>query len=119
MANVTLKDVAARAGVSVSLASKVITGKMGNSTVSEEKAQKIFAVARELGYVANMSARRLRTGKGRTIAVVLPYGKTYYNTVTYEFMDGMLQVAMDSDYEFIKGNMDDVFLNVTGKRLGD
>lgn len=24
-----------------------------------------------------------------------------------------------SDYEFIKGNMDDVFLNVTGKRLGD
>lgn len=23
------------------------------------------------------------------------------------------------DYEFIKGNMDDVFLNVTGKRLGD
>ena len=24
-----------------------------------------------------------------------------------------------SDYEVIKGNMDDVFLNVTGKRLGD
>lgn len=24
-----------------------------------------------------------------------------------------------TDYEFIKGNMDDVFLNVTGKRLGD
>lgn len=24
-----------------------------------------------------------------------------------------------ADYEFIKGNMDDVFLNVTGKRLGD
>lgn len=24
-----------------------------------------------------------------------------------------------NDYEFIKGNMDDVFLNVTGKRLGD
>ena len=23
------------------------------------------------------------------------------------------------DYEFIKGNMDDVFLNVTGKKLGD
>ena len=23
------------------------------------------------------------------------------------------------DYEFIKGNMDDVFLTVTGKRLGD
>ena len=23
------------------------------------------------------------------------------------------------DFEFIKGNMDDVFLNVTGKRLGD
>ena len=24
-----------------------------------------------------------------------------------------------SDFEFVKGNMDDVFLTVTGKRLGD
>ena len=101
MANVTLKDVAERAGVSVSLASKVITGKMGNSTVSEDKAEKILAVAREMGYVPNTSARRLRTGKGKTIAAVLPYGEHYFNTVFYAFMDGILDFAKESDYEFV------------------
>lgn len=101
MATVTLKDVAERAGVSVSLVSKVITGKMGNSTVSDEKAQKILAIAREMGYVPNVSARRLRTGKGKTIAAVLPYGKYYFNTVYYAFMDGILDYARDSEYEFV------------------
>lgn len=101
MANVTLKDVAERAGVSVSLVSKVITGKMGNSTVSSEKAEKILAAAHEMGYVPNNSARRLRTGKGKTIVAVLPYGENYFNTVFYSYMDGILQAAEDSDYEFL------------------
>ena len=100
MANITLKDVAARAGVSISLASKVLTGKMGNSTVSDEKAEKIMSAAREMGYVANNSARRLRMGRGKTIAVLLPFGREYFNTVFYSFMDGILDVAKDSQYEF-------------------
>lgn len=33
--------------------------------------------------------------------------------------DLLRRCDMIDDYEFIKGNMDDVFLNVTGKRLGD
>ncbi len=33
--------------------------------------------------------------------------------------DLLRRYDMIDDYEFIKGNMDDVFLNVTGKRLGD
>ena len=101
MANVTLKDVAERAGVSVSLASKVITGNMGNSTVSADKAEKIRAAAREMGYVPNTSARRLRTGKGKTIVAVLPYGEHYFNTVFYAFMDGILDFAKESEYEFV------------------
>lgn len=101
MPNVTLKDVAQKAGVSVSLVSKVITGRMGNSTVSSDKADKILEVAREMGYVPNNSARRLRMGKGKTIAVVLPYGEEYFNTVNYDYMDGILEFARDSDYEFI------------------
>ncbi len=101
MAMVTLKDVAEKAGVSVSLVSKVITGKMGNSTVSEEKAKKILSVAAEMGYVPNVSARRLRTGKGKTIAAVLPYGKNYFNTVYYSFMGGIQDYAKESDYEFL------------------
>lgn len=99
--SITLKDVAERAGVSASLVSKVITGRMGNSTVSAEKAEKILTTAREMGYVPNISARRLRTGKGKTIVAVLPYGKNFFNTVYYSFMDGLLEGAKDSDYEFL------------------
>jgi DNA-binding LacI/PurR family transcriptional regulator len=67
MSKPTIRDVAHQAGVSVSLASLALNNK---GRVSEETRQRIKAAAKELGYVPNFSARRLR-GEGGTIGAIV------------------------------------------------
>ncbi len=64
----SIKDVAKRAGCSVTLVSRVINHQPG---VSEEKRQIIEAAIKELGYTQNMLARSLVLKKTNTIGVVL------------------------------------------------
>ncbi|MGN6565732.1 MAG: LacI family DNA-binding transcriptional regulator [Thermomicrobiales bacterium] len=63
----SLKDVAARAGVSFQTASKVLNGK---GTVSPATRRRILAAADELGYVPNLLARGLLTQSTCTLGVV-------------------------------------------------
>ncbi|GAA1450626.1 LacI family DNA-binding transcriptional regulator [Nesterenkonia lacusekhoensis] len=64
----SLRDVAAQAGVSVSLVSYALNG---NGRVSEETRGRILQVADELGYRGNRHARMLRTGRGVDIGVII------------------------------------------------
>jgi LacI family transcriptional regulator len=64
---VSIKTVAARAGVSFQTASKVLNGK---GSVSEQTRQRILDAASQLGYVPNAVARGLVTRSTRTIGVV-------------------------------------------------
>lgn len=57
MANVTLKDVAARVGVSYQTVSKVLNG---HTQVRPETKERIWQAVRELNYTPNVSARNLR-----------------------------------------------------------
>lgn len=59
---VTLKDVAARAGVDKGSASVVVNGTKSNTWISEAKRERIETAARELGYVPNALAQRLANG---------------------------------------------------------
>jgi LacI family transcriptional regulator len=68
-ANVTIKDVAKKAGVSVSTVSKVING---NYKVSEKTKRKVLKAIEELNYLPNFTARSLVLKKTQTIGVVLP-----------------------------------------------
>jgi LacI family transcriptional regulator len=65
---VSIKEVAARAGVSFQTASKVLNG--GDVRVSAETAQRILAAATELGYRPNTIARSLVQRSTATIGVV-------------------------------------------------
>ncbi|MHB0871600.1 MAG: LacI family DNA-binding transcriptional regulator [Chloroflexota bacterium] len=65
----TTKDVARRAGVSVATVSAVING---NKFVSDELAQRVKAAIAELGYRPNLLARGLKSGRSRTIGVIIP-----------------------------------------------
>lgn len=67
MASVSIKTVAARAGVSFQTASKVLNGK---GSVSERTRQRIVEAASQLGYVPNAVARGLVTRSTRTVGVV-------------------------------------------------
>jgi LacI family transcriptional regulator len=68
---VTVKDVAARAGVTQPAVSVVLNGARSNTLVSDSTRQKIMQAAMELGYRPNRSAQTMRSGKSRMIGVLL------------------------------------------------
>ncbi len=67
--NVTIRDVAARAGVSVATVSRVFNQK---GPIREETVRKVMDVAGAMQYVPHAGARSLSTRSTRTIGVVLP-----------------------------------------------
>ncbi|GMM95072.1 LacI family DNA-binding transcriptional regulator [Microbacterium sp. MTN4-12] len=90
---VTLKDVAARAGVSISTASNALTG---SRAVSASSVQRVLQAAAELGYQKNEAARTLRTGLRSAIGLVVP-------DVTNPFWGGMIgtidRIAAESGFQ--------------------
>lgn len=67
--NVTIRDVAAQAGVSVATVSRVFNQK---GPIREETVRRVMDVASALQYVPHAGARSLSTRSTRTIGVVLP-----------------------------------------------
>ena len=65
----TLKDVATAAGVSVSTASRVLSG---STAISDETCKRVRAEAKRLNYTLNSVARSLRCDRTRLIGVVFP-----------------------------------------------
>lgn len=70
MPDVTLKDVAERAGVHFGTVSRALDPKRSH-VVSPETRERVEAAARELGYQANAMARGLRKGSTGLIGVVV------------------------------------------------
>ncbi|HET9648192.1 MAG TPA: LacI family DNA-binding transcriptional regulator [Microlunatus sp.] len=64
-----LADVARLAGVSVSTASRALSGE---PSVAAARVRQIRAAAEQIGYAPDPAARALRTGTKPTIAVILP-----------------------------------------------
>jgi LacI family transcriptional regulator len=84
---VRLIDVAQAAGVSIATASRALAGTAG---VSASMAERVRAVADDLGYVVNPHARSLAGGATRTIGLVVhEIGDPYFS----EIASGVLRVA--------------------------
>ncbi|MFI3262556.1 MAG: LacI family DNA-binding transcriptional regulator [Rikenellaceae bacterium] len=66
-----LKDIAEKAGVSISLVSFVLNGKAKQYRVADSKAEKILQIAKELNYKPNMVAKGLRSGRTKTLGLIL------------------------------------------------
>lgn len=64
----TLKDIAKVAGVSAQTVSCVINN---NGSVSEEVRERIRRIANRMGYLPNKSAQTMRTGRSRTLGLVV------------------------------------------------
>ena len=64
----TMADVAARAGVSRTLVSFILSGKPG---ASEETRRRVLEVADEIGYRPDSAARLLARGRSRTVGVLM------------------------------------------------
>src|ERR1700743_1032402 len=71
MKKVSISDIARKAGVSVSTVSFVMNDKAVKMRISREVIEKEENVAREMGYRPNQLARGLRTGKTKTIGLIV------------------------------------------------
>ncbi len=72
----TLKDVAARAGVSIKTVSNVVNER---PYITDHTRQRVLAAIEALHYRPNLSARHLRTGRVGVLALAIPdLGNTYF-----------------------------------------
>jgi LacI family transcriptional regulator, galactose operon repressor len=93
----TMKDVARRAGVSVTTVSHALNG---TRFVEPETAERVLAAARELGYAPNRIARGLRTGASRTIGVISPSAQ---DPLFADVVVGIESVCYERGYEVYLG----------------
>ena len=95
-----MRDVAKRAGVSVTTVSHVI-----NETrpVSEELQQRVLAAMQELGYQPNLLARGLRRGETHTIGMIVPDST---NPFFAEVARGVEDTSFEQGYSVILCNSD-------------
>lgn len=86
MAPVTLNDVAIKAGVSKKTVSRVLNKEPNVSTETLHKVQEAIS---ELNYVPNTSARRLSSGRAKTIGVIL--GWQIFTPYTSKLLEGVFK----------------------------
>lgn len=84
----SISDIARKAGVSVSTVSFVMNDKAVKMRISREVIEKVENVAREMGYRPNQLARGLRTGKTRTIGLIVEnISNAFYSTLAKTIED--------------------------------
>ncbi len=71
MKKASISDIARKAGVSVSTVSFVMNDKAVKMRISQEVIQRVEKIAKEMGYRPNQLARGLRTGKTKTIGLIV------------------------------------------------
>lgn len=97
----TVADVAKKAGVSVSTAARVLSGR---GYAADETRRLVLDAAKELGYVPNQIARSLRTRQTRMIGLLIgDVENSFYSTIARN----VESVAKDAGYHVVLCNSDD------------
>lgn len=112
-------EIAARAGVSRSTVSYVLSGKR---FVSEETRRRIQTVIDEMGYRPNAAARALKEGRTRTIGLVIPPASLRLTDMQLGFVGSVVEAAARVDLDVLLspsgGDHDRSFERiVTGRRV--
>ncbi len=96
---VTLKQVAALAGVSYQTVSKVLNGK---ASVSKETEKRIWEAVRQLGYRPHLMARGLRSQRSQLIGYSWPPSPpSQPNPILDQFLQSMFQAAEREGYHLL------------------
>jgi len=90
-----MQDVARRAGVSTATVSRALNNP---ELVSPETHRRVMAAIRELDYKVNLAARRLRTNRTRTIAIVIP---TIADPVINLAVEAVEDAAIEHNYTLL------------------
>ena len=100
---VSMKDIARRCGVSVATVSKALNGQ---PDIGEETRQRIAAVAKEMGYMTNATARALKTNRTYNLGVLLV--DEWRSGLSHEYFSSLLE-SFKSEAE--KRGYDLTFIN--------
>ena len=76
---ITIKDIAAAAGVSHATVSIVLNGRARECKISEARANKILELARDMGYLRNEIAHSFGQGVSKIIGVIIPETASEYS----------------------------------------
>lgn len=98
----TLKDIAARAGVTHSIVSRTLSCDP-TLRINEQTRQKILKAAKELRYTPNVAARALRNAKPQTIAMAM---HDITNPIFAQIFAGAQAAAEAKDYSLFIGEVD-------------
>ncbi|MCX2474708.1 LacI family DNA-binding transcriptional regulator [Pedobacter sp. MC2016-05] len=71
MKTLSIKDIAVKAGVSITTVSFIINGKAKEKSISEAVIKKVEEIIKESGYKPNQIARSLRTGNSNIIGLII------------------------------------------------
>ncbi len=88
--SITIRDVAAAAGVSTATVSRALRGL---PNVDHATREKVKVVAAELDYVISPSASRLASGRTGSIAVITPYISRWFFSEVISGVESILQQA--------------------------
>lgn len=96
----TIKDIAKKAGVSITTVSRALNDYDDVNAVTKKK---ILDIANEIGYVPNRSAQNLVKKKNNTLAIILsglePDGGK--DNIIYRLLSGMYRYAESVNYEVV------------------
>ncbi|MDE3195239.1 MAG: LacI family DNA-binding transcriptional regulator, partial [Acidobacteriota bacterium] len=91
---VSIKDVAARAGVSIATVSHVLNGTRGTRAATRER---VLRVIQELGYSQNQAARNLARGRSSLLGLIISdIRNPFFPDITSGFQDQALAHNMDA-----------------------
>ncbi|WP_084126725.1 LacI family DNA-binding transcriptional regulator [Demequina sp. NBRC 110054] len=93
MNDVSIQQVAERAGVSTATVSRALAGKQ---SVSESTRQKVAVAAKELGYVVSATASSLASGRTRSVGIMMPFLDRWFFTTV---MAGAHRELTDAGYD--------------------
>ncbi|MBY6037651.1 LacI family transcriptional regulator [Fictibacillus nanhaiensis] len=92
---VSIKDIAKKAGVSISTVSYALNG---STKVTKETSERIAAIAKELNYIPSAAARSLKKRETKIIGIYLTnYSGAFYG----QLLQGMMETLSENGYELI------------------
>ena len=94
---VTIKDVAAAAGVSTATVSHVFNA---TRVVIPETAARVRAAAEKLGYVPSVNASSLRSNRSKRIGFLVPSIASFFSV---DILDAVEQVLLQNGYQMVFG----------------
>lgn len=99
MGAVTLKDLAAKLGLSITTVSRALAG---YGDVAEATRQRVQQAADEMGYVPDATARRLQKGRTDTIGFVIPTsGPRLSDPFFSELLAGIGNAAAERNFDLL------------------